>query len=147
MEGNQTPNENVNNQSVPTPETSVPATVAPEASTNTSTEPTSNIEFNEVTIMAALSYFGPLVIIPYLTKKDNPFVLFHIKQGLVLLVPYLALWVIGNYMYMVLGPLGSILSLINLALVVLSIFGIVNAVQKKEKALPIVGKYSSYFNV
>ncbi len=143
MDGNQTPNENVNTSGVPTPESTTPANVTPSASTNTSTEPTSSFEFNEVTVMAALSYFGPLVIIPFLTKKDNPFVLFHIKQGLVLLVPYLALWVIGGFMFM----LAPVLSIIELALVILSIFGIVNALQKKEKGLPIVGKYSSYFNI
>jgi uncharacterized membrane protein len=143
MEGNQTPNENVTNQTTPGTVTPV---VAP-AAANTNAEPASNVEFNETTIMAALSYFGPLVIIPYLTKKENPFVIFHIKQGLVLLVPYLVLWVIGNYMYMMLGPLSSILGLLNLAIVVLSIIGIVNAVQKKEKPLPLVGQYSSYFKI
>jgi len=32
-------------------------------------------------LMGILSYLGPLVIISYLTSKDNPFVKFHIKQA------------------------------------------------------------------
>lgn len=136
--------------------TNTPPVTNPEAATQTSTPVTQNtpvstdssFEFNETTIMAALSYFGPLVIIPYLTKKEDPFVLFHIKQGVVLLVPYLISWVLGNFMYMMfIGPLGSILSILNFVLIVLSIFGIINALKKKEKELPLVGKYSSHVKI
>lgn len=145
MDGNQNPADNTNNnQTNPNPEAATQTSTPVTQSTSTDTP----FEFNETTIMAALSYFGPLVIIPYLTKKENPFVLFHIKQGLVLLVPYVALWALSNFMYMILiGPLGSILGILNIALIILSIIGIINAVQKKEKSLPLVGKYSSYFKI
>jgi uncharacterized membrane protein len=95
------------------------------------------------TIMAILSYIGPLVIIPYLTAKDDAFVLFHIKQGLVLFVIEIILWVLMG-MFWFLYPVWQ---LINLALFVLAIIGIVNALNGKEKQLPLVGKYAGTFKI
>lgn len=94
-------------------------------------------------IMSVLAYIGPLVIVSYITAKDNPTVKFHIKQGLVLLVAEVALWVIGSMLF-VLWPL---IGLVNFALVVLAIIGILNAVNGKEKPLPILGKFSEHFNI
>src|SRR3989338_3745275 len=92
-------------------------------------------------LMGVLAYLGPLVIIPYMVAEDNPFVKFHIKQGLVLLAFHVILWVLTPMFF--LGMWG-IVKLINLALTVLSIIGIVNVLQKKERMLPIVGGLSSY---
>ena len=43
-------------------------------------------------LMAVLAYIGPLVIISYIQAKNDLFVKFHIKQGLVLLVIEVAVW-------------------------------------------------------
>lgn len=92
------------------------------------------------TLMGILSYIGPLVIVSYLTAKDDPFVKFHIKQGLVLLVIEVAVCVIGTMM-----PLfWIILGFVNIALFVLSVIGVINVIQGTEKELPLVGKYSKY---
>ena len=40
-----------------------------------------------------------------------------------------------------------ILQLVNLAVLVFAIIGIMNAVNGKEKELPIIGKFSNYFPV
>jgi len=93
-------------------------------------------------IMAILAYIGPLVIIPYLTSRGNPFVKFHIKQGLVLICIEVIIWLIAP---MFMWQMSSLIQLLNLATLVLSIIGVVNVVQKKEKMLPIVGGLSSYF--
>ena len=93
------------------------------------------------TLMGALAYLGPLVIIPYLSAKDDAFVKFHIKQGLVLLVIEAIIWVLGMWVWM----LWPILQLVNLATIIFSILGIVNVVNKKQQELPLIGKYSSYF--
>jgi len=92
-------------------------------------------------LMAILAYIGPLVIVSYLMSKDDPFVKFHIKQGLVLLVIELALW----FFMSMLWPLWFIIQLINLALVILAIIGIINAYKGREKELPVVGRYAKYF--
>ncbi|MEK9177212.1 MAG: hypothetical protein AAB923_02855, partial [Patescibacteria group bacterium] len=41
---------------------------------------------NQNTAMAVIAYLGPLVIVSYLIGKDDAFVKFHVKQGLVLFV-------------------------------------------------------------
>jgi uncharacterized membrane protein len=88
------------------------------------------------TLMGVLSYLGILVLIPLLMAKDDPFVKFHIKQGLVVFALYIVVWVV---MGMLFWRLFFIAQLFNLALLVLVIMGIVNVVQGKEKELPIVG--------
>lgn len=92
-------------------------------------------------VMALLCYLGILVIIPLITDaKNDPFVKYHIKQGLVLLIASVISWVVG--MIPVLGwfLLGPILGLFCL---VLAIIGIVNAISGKEKPLPLIGHYSA----
>jgi uncharacterized membrane protein len=97
---------------------------------------------DNTTLMAALAYVGPLVIVSYVVAKDNPFVKFHIKQGLVLLVIEVALWFLGGMLWAFIPFMG----LLNLAVLVFAIIGIMNAVNKKEQALPLFGQFSKYFS-
>lgn len=94
--------------------------------------------------MAVLCYFGILVLIPLLTEaKNEAFVKFHIKQGLVLLISYVIVsiitavpilgWVVGGILWLVLA--------------VLFIVGIINVVGGKETELPIIGKYAEKINI
>ena len=92
-------------------------------------------------LMGILAYIGPLIIVSYLVAKDDPFVKFHIKQALVLIVIEAAVWVLG----MIMSPLWMLGQFINLAALILAIIGIVNAAQGQEKNLPIVGEYASHF--
>ena len=86
--------------------------------------------------MGVLSYLGILVIIPLLVARDDSFVKFHAKQGLVLLIIEIAVWfVLSAFLW----QLWMFLQLINLATLILAIIGIVNVVQGKEKELPLVG--------
>lgn len=93
--------------------------------------------------MGVLAYLGPLVIISYLTAKDDPFVNFHIKQGLVLLVIDIILWFGGMFG----SPLIYITGLLNLVVFILAIIGIVNVVQGQQKELPFVGTFARRFNI
>ncbi len=147
MDGNQNPEGNTNTQtpvdSQPTPMPTPETAVAQESAPKVEPEVKSNFELNETTILASLSYLGPLVVIPYLIKKENPFVMFHIKQGLLLLIPYLVLWLVGGMMYSLMG----VFDIIKLILVVFSVIGVVNATQSKEKELPLIGKFASKINI
>ena len=105
--------------------------------------PNSSEVMHKNTLMAILAYIGPLVIVSYLVAKDDPFVKFHIKQGLVLIVIEIATDVVG----MMIWQLWPLLQLVNLAVLVLAIIGIVAAAQSKEKELPLVGQFSSYFPI
>ncbi len=93
--------------------------------------------------MAILCYLSVLVIIPLLTDaKNDPFVKFHIKQGLALLI----FEVIGSFVWIV-PVLGWLVGFIVWILtVVFFIMGIVNAVSGKEKELPLIGRMAENFN-
>ena len=95
------------------------------------------------TLMGILSYLGVLVIIPYLVAKNNSFVKFHIKQGLILLIIEVAMWFLG----MVFWPLVFIIWVVNLVVFILAIIGIINVTQGNEKKLPLVGAYAKYINI
>jgi uncharacterized membrane protein len=94
-------------------------------------------------VMSIFSYLGPLVIISYLTSKDNPSVKFHIKQGLAVFGLEVIVWILGSMSY----SFWMIINILNLATLVLSILGIVNVVQGKEKELPIIGKFAQSFSI
>lgn len=98
-----------------------------------------NKEVSNHVVMGILSYLGILVIIPYLMAKDVPFVKFHIKQGVVLVIIEIVVWALSG-MFWGFG-LWFIISLVQLVTFVLSVIGIVNVVQNKEKELPIVGSF------
>lgn len=96
-------------------------------------------------LMGILSYLGPLVIVPLLTAKEQPFVKFHVKQGLVLAVIEIGMWIIGSMiMIWILAPLFMI---INIGVIVLSIIGILNVLNKKEASLPLVGGFAKHFTI
>ncbi len=96
--------------------------------------------------IAWLSYLGILIILPILLQKDNPFTKFHIKQGLVLLVATV-IWSIAGFILSLIPVLGFLIYFIGwLFLLALSIVGIVNAIQGKEKELPFLGKYAEKIN-
>lgn len=96
-------------------------------------------------IFAALSYLGPLVLVSLAVKKDDPFVKFHIKQGLVLLAIQVILWVLSSSI--MLWSLWPLYKIIHLGLFILVIIGIINVTQDKEKELPLVGGFAKHFPI
>jgi fumarate reductase subunit D len=89
-------------------------------------------------LIAAIGYLGILCLVPLLLKKDSKFAQHHGKQGLVILIVWLALWV-GN----IIPILGQIVwTLGTIALLILIILGMVNALQGKMWEMPILGTYA-----
>ena len=87
-------------------------------------------------LMAALSYFGPLVLVPIFGVKDSRFTKFHANQGLVLFL----LELICAFMKGV-KVIGWIFGLVLIVLCILAVVGIVYACQGKAKELPVVGNW------
>lgn len=108
-----------------------------------SSGPILNIEKDNSTLMGVLSYLGILIIIPFLMAKNKPFVKFHLKQGLVLIVIEIILWVAMKMFW----PIHQLISLLELGVLILIIIGIINVVQRKEKELPLVGSFSKHINI
>lgn len=118
-------------------------TPAPTTNTSTSPQPAPVATPDNQLIMGILAYVGILVLIPLLTSKNDPVVKFHIKQGIVLVVIELGMWVVG----MMVPLLFPIIGIVNLGSLILSIIGIVNVVQKKQAELPLVGKFAAHVNI
>ncbi len=94
-------------------------------------------------MIAILSYFGILLIIPFLVAKDDEFVKYHVKQGLVLLIAELALMVLA-----VIPVLGWIVGFFGwIFAIILAIIGIINVVGGKQKELPVIGQYANRFKI
>ncbi|KKU30479.1 MAG: hypothetical protein UX57_C0028G0004 [Candidatus Uhrbacteria bacterium GW2011_GWE2_46_68] len=89
-------------------------------------------------IIAALGYLGFLCLLPLLLKKDSPFAQHHGKQGLVLLIAWLILWLVNvvPFVGQVLWVLGSI------GILILVLLGIVNALNGNMWEMPVLGKYA-----
>jgi len=83
-------------------------------------------------VFAILSYLSILCIIPLVFKKENPFVLAHSKQGLVIFVGEVALFIVHIILGLFILKLGSFI------LGVLSFAGIVAVLQGKYIKLPII---------
>ncbi|OIP77367.1 MAG: hypothetical protein AUK16_02085 [Parcubacteria group bacterium CG2_30_44_11] len=121
-----------NETTITTPE------VTPAATPTTSTNiPLTTSDSDNNLIMGIFCYLGVLVIIPYLMAKDNPFVKFHLRQGIVLA----GLWIILYVAREMIIPwrFVEIVRFAELALIILSVIGIIFVIQKKETALPIIG--------
>lgn len=107
----------------------------------TSNHPHSSNTPSNSTLMAILAYLGPLVIVSYLTSKDDPFVKFHIKQGLLLLIGDVIAWVLTGSFW----QFWMIINILNLAIFIFIIIGIVNVMNKQMKELPLIGHLASNF--
>jgi len=98
-------------------------------------------------IMAVFAYLWILIIIPFLTDaKNDPFVKYHLKQGLALIIFEAIGWVAGWFLVWVPVIGWLIMTLWWLASLVLLIIGIMNVLNGHEKELPLIGQYASKFN-
>lgn len=98
------------------------------------------VDVDESKLMAALSYVGVLVLVPLLVRRDDAFVRWHAKQGLVLLIGMVmallaVVWVpvIGNVLFLV--------------LLVVSVIGLVQALLGRRWKIPIIGQVADSFRI
>lgn len=94
-------------------------------------------------LLGAISYIFLLCLIPLLGKKDSEFAQFHAKQGLLLVLAWFAVWVLGMIPilgWLVILPLGFLL------LTLLSVYGFLNAFVGRMVELPLIGKYARKIN-
>lgn len=104
-------------------------------------QPGQNPAKGKNTGMAVVAYI--IFFLPLLTDaKNDPFVKYHVKQGLVLFIAAVIAWLIIS----VLPIIGLLISpILNIAIIVLLIIGIMNAVNGVEKPLPLIGTFAKNF--
>ena len=92
-------------------------------------------------LMLILSYLGLLAIIPLLVEKDEE-VQWHSKNGIVLFLAAIAVWIIAVILGLVpfLGPILScgMVPLTTLAYLVLIVVGIMKALKGEKLRLPVI---------
>ena len=96
--------------------------------------------------VAWLSYLGILLIIPILVQKDNPYTTFHVKQGLVLFIAEVIMSFVQIFIVAIPVVGWLIVAVVWLAIAVLMIIGILNAVNGREAKLPLIGEFGEKFN-
>jgi uncharacterized membrane protein len=108
--------------------------------------PAATSAHSDKNLIAVLAYLWILIVIPFVTPaKDDPFVKFHLKQGLVLIVFEAIGWFFGLVLVWIpiIGYL--IVWLWWLAGIIFIIIGIMNVVSGVEKELPYIGTYAKKF--
>jgi uncharacterized membrane protein len=115
-----------------------------EETTQKETQPQNPSHKEKNTGMAIVAYI--IFFVPLLTEaKNDPFVKYHVKQGLVIFIGWIAVGIIG-YILGYAFYIGWMLArLLNLFLFILMIIGIKNASQGEKKPLPIIGKFGEKF--
>lgn len=83
-------------------------------------------------VMAGLSYFSVLFLLPYVFRKDDDFAMYHAKQGRNLFIA----GIIGD----IVGGLFGLGWLVGLARISLALIGVSNVIKGLKKPLPFIGE-------
>jgi uncharacterized membrane protein len=118
---------------------------------NNTADTTAEFDANDIAsnkVMAVLSYFGILWLIPLFAAKESKFARYHANQGIILFICNMAYSIASTIIDSIftaisyrLGFVGTILDLVSIVFLVLAIIGIINAANGKAKELPVIGKY------
>lgn len=94
-----------------------------------------------LSIVSYISIIGWLI--SYFSYKDkspkSPLVNYHLKQSLGVAVLGILFSIVINVVAMIVPSIAGILSLASIGILVLWIFGIINAINEAEKPVPLVG--------
>lgn len=113
------------------------AAAAPEAAAPEAAPGVDPADASSNKVMAVLAYLGILVLVPLLAAKESKFARFHTNQGLILLICSIVSFFISKV-----PSIAFISWILNIAILILAIIGIINAVKGETKELPLVGKFT-----
>lgn len=104
------------------------------------------------TLMLVLSYIFLIQLVPLLTKKDDPEVQWHAKNGTALSAGFIGIMIVFWIINFVLPSpvacaVGLVSCLIPVAFVVLSIIGIIQALNGKRFRMPVVSDIAEKINL
>ncbi|MDD5634703.1 MAG: hypothetical protein PHW46_05465 [Candidatus Omnitrophica bacterium] len=103
---------------------------------NSSPESTDNM-------YAILAYLWILCLVPLLMKKDNEFIKFHSKQGLMLFIIEIGVSVVG-----IIPLLGAIVYILGfLVCGILSLIGIVQVLMGNKWKIPMLGDWAEQIKI
>jgi uncharacterized membrane protein len=102
------------------------------------------------TLMIVLSYFGILCLIPLLTKKDDPEVQWHAKNGLAFvvfdIVLWIALFIVGMFLRHIpvagCGIMTALNCIVGIGILVIHVMAIIKGVNGQRFRLPVVSDFA-----
>lgn len=121
------------------PESPAPEATPQDAAAGPEAAPAAEIDPADVSankVMAILAYFGILVLIPLFAAKESKFARFHANQGLILLICEAVIFFIGR-----IPGVSALAWILNIAVGVFAIIGIINAAKGEAKPLPFIGNF------
>ena len=98
-------------------------------------EPSDSKEINEGKIFAVIGYLWIFCVIPLILKKENKFVLDHSRQGLVIFIGVVGVFIFSIIFDWLLRPGLFVFGL-------LSLWGIIAALAGKDLRIPLVRDYA-----
>ncbi|HBT84517.1 MAG: hypothetical protein PHO13_08985 [Fermentimonas sp.] len=106
------------------------------------TEVTNDVPGKNIAIISYLTVIGLVIAFVMNNEKKEPFARFHIRQSLGIVLTSLALGIVN-----IIPILGWIVSIIGFfILLYMWIVGLLNAINSKEKVVPIIGdKFEDWF--
>lgn len=100
-------------------------------------------DVSENKLIAALSYIGILCLIPLLAKKESKYCQEHGKQGLVLVIAWIILFVIG-----IVPVLGWIIAFFgNIVFLIIAIVALIKCLMGEFWEIPVIGQYRHKLNI
>ena len=86
---------------------------------------------NKSTILAAMSYFSALFIVPYLCANDDRFAIYHAKQGMILFI--------AGILAEVVASIFGLKWIVNIARIYFIYKGVYNVFSNRMEPLPLIG--------
>ena len=94
-------------------------------------------------VYAILSYLWILCLVPVLMKKDNEFVKFHAKQGLVLFIVEMAVAIIG-----IIPLLGTVIYILGMLICgMISLIGIIQVLMGNKWKIPVISEWAEKIEI
>jgi len=99
--------------------------------------------------MGILAYLGILVLVPIFAAKESPFARFHANQGLILIIAWIAVYIVAAILAVIFAFISTALAFLAglltfvvwIGYLAFMILGIINAAKGEMKELPFIGKY------
>ena len=92
--------------------------------------------------MAAISYLGVFCLIPLIFARDSAFAQYHAKQGVVIAVAGIVLRLLSGLLWDL--PFGgALVSIVSLAVFIVSVMGIVKALRGEKFEIPYISGWAA----
>ncbi len=99
-------------------------------------------------VLGAICYIPIIGLIMYFVKKDDPFVFFHAKQGFVLSIVWIVLWILNGIFiasFFLLGGwviISTIMSIIYIVIGIMVLIGFIKAIMGQQWKIPLIGDWA-----